>query len=59
MTFQFGQVNEIDSQVDDWTHYVERLDYYFVANDTTNAKKKRAILLYLSLAEEPHSSSEA
>ena len=42
---QFGQVNEFDPQVDDWTHYVERLDYYFVTNDITNAKKKRAVLL--------------
>ena len=42
---QFGQVNEFDPQVDDWTHYVERLDYYFVANDITNAEKKRAVLL--------------
>ena len=42
---QFGQVNEFDPQVDDWTHYVERLDYYFVANDMTNAEKKRAVLL--------------
>ena len=42
---QFGQVIEFDPQVDDWTHYVERLDYYFVANDITKAKKKHAVLL--------------
>ena len=29
----------------EWTHYAERLDSYFVANDTRDAAKKRAILL--------------
>ena len=33
---QFGQVNP---QVDDWMHYMEYLDYYFVANDITNAER--------------------
>ena len=34
-----------NSKVDDWATYMERLQYYFVANDVNDLAKKRAILL--------------
>jgi len=34
-----------NAQVDDWSIYVERLQHYFIANDVTDAGKKRSILL--------------
>lgn len=40
-----GSLSEFDSSKDDWTSYVERVDFYFVANDVTSDAKKRAILL--------------
>ena len=38
-------IGEFDSTREDWTSYTERLAQYFVANDITDAGKKRAILL--------------
>ncbi|ETW97248.1 MAG: hypothetical protein ETSY2_44955 [Candidatus Entotheonella gemina] len=40
-----GTIKPFNSQVDDWPTYIERLQYYFVANDVNDAEKKRAILL--------------
>ena len=40
-----GSLSEFDSTKDDWTSYVERVDFYFIANDVTSEAKKRAILL--------------
>ena len=40
-----GKVDEFDCTKEDWTQYVERLDHFFVANDITDAGKKRAVLL--------------
>ena len=40
-----GTIKQFNPQVDDWPTYVERLQYYFVANDVDDAAKKRAILL--------------
>ena len=40
-----GSLSEFDSTKDDWTSYVERMDFYFIANDVTSDAKKRAILL--------------
>ena len=40
----YGQVSTFDNG-DDWTQYIERLDYYFVANGIEDATKRRAILL--------------
>ena len=34
-----------DSSTEDWTTYTERMKHYFVANDMTDADKKRSILL--------------
>ena len=40
-----GTIQEFDSATEDLTAYSERLEQYFVANDVTDAAKKRAILL--------------
>ena len=40
-----GTIKQFNPQVDDWPTYVERLQYYFVANNVDDAAKKRAILL--------------
>ena len=40
-----GSVSAFEQSKEDWTSYVERLDFYFTANDVTIDVKKRAILL--------------
>ena len=40
-----GTVSAFDPRQEDWIEYVERLELYFLANDITDAVKKRAILL--------------
>ena len=44
-TGMLGRVNKFVSSRDDWPQYVERLEYFFVANGITDAGKKRAVLL--------------
>ena len=39
-----GRLSEYSS-AEDWASYVERMEQYFLANDVTEAAKKRAILL--------------
>ena len=40
-----GTVKEWDSAEEVWTHYIERVKFFFVANDVSTEGKKRAILL--------------
>ena len=40
-----GTVKEWDSVEEDWTHYIERVKFFFAANDVSTERKKRAILL--------------
>ena len=40
-----GTVKEWDSAEEDWTHYIERVKFFFSANDVSMEGKKRAILL--------------
>ncbi len=40
-----GRVSAFDPKLEDWSSYTERLQYYFAANEITNATKKRAILI--------------
>ena len=40
-----GAVSSFDPSTEDWTTYTERMRHYFVANDVTDADKKRSILL--------------
>ena len=41
----FGKVDKFDGSEEEWTQYVECLGHFFVANDITDAGKKRAVLL--------------
>ena len=45
MAAVFGQVGEFVEGDEDWSQYVDRLKHFFVANDVTDAGKKRAIFL--------------
>lgn len=45
MASSHGSITAFDSKKEDWVSYTQRLDYYFVANDVTTDRKKRAILL--------------
>ena len=45
MAAKHGHIAEFNGAHDDWNSYTERLNQYFVANDVTEAGKKRAILL--------------
>ena len=46
MTTAVGKIEPFDpSNGEDWTHYVERLEYYFLANGIQAADKKRAVLI--------------
>ena len=40
-----GQIGAFDPERDDWQSYVERTNFYFIANGITNEGKKKAILL--------------
>ena len=40
-----GTLSDFDSDREDWTSYIERLEQYFEANDVVSAVKQRAILL--------------
>lgn len=40
-----GTATAFDSDIEDWSEYVERLTHYFEANDITSGDKRRAILL--------------
>ena len=40
-----GTITQFVPGEEDWTAYVERLNYYFIANEVTGVAKKRSILL--------------
>eukprot|EP00795_Rhopilema_esculentum_P017021 gene17021-8526_t len=40
-----GQVGPYNEGEEDWACYMERLEQFFIANDITEASKKRAVLL--------------
>ena len=44
MTVKHGSIGEFDNAEEDWETYVERVSLYLVANDITDAAKKRATL---------------
>ena len=41
----YGKVRPFNPKVDDWEVYEEKLRFYLAANDITDAKKQRSILL--------------
>ena len=41
----FGKIEEFSPETGYWIQYTERLEQYFIANDISDASKKRAILL--------------
>ena len=40
-----GSLLPLDPSMEDWTSYMQHMNYYFVANDTADGAKKRSILL--------------
>ena len=46
----FGKIDEFNVK-DDWSQYIERLGYYFSANDITDVSKQKSILLSVVGAE--------
>lgn len=43
----YGTVKDLNSLVDDWPTYIERLEHNFIANDVKDEGKKQSILLCL------------
>ena len=40
-----GKIDEFDPSHEAWATYVERLEFYFIANGIEDPEKKRAVLL--------------
>ena len=40
-----GSLAAFDSTTEEWTEYIERLEFYFAANGITDAEKQRTVLL--------------
>ena len=45
ITAVHGSLAAFDSALEDWTKYIERLQYYFDANGISNTAKQRGLLL--------------
>ena len=45
MTAIHGSLAAFNSNTEEWTEYIERLEFYFAANGITDGAKQRAILL--------------
>ena len=45
MAVVHGSLTAFDSSTEEWTKYVERLEFYFAANGITDAAKQWAVLL--------------
>ena len=41
----FGGIAKYDSEREDWSSYLERIDLFFTANDVTGEAKKKSMLL--------------
>ena len=41
----FGKITEYDPEQEEWGSYIERLEFFFTANDIKDAENKKAILL--------------
>ena len=40
-----GSLAAFDSNTEEWTEYIGRLEFYFIANGITDGAKQRAVLL--------------
>ena len=47
----FGNIEAYDATSEQWSHYIERLDFFFIANDIENYDKKKAVMLSVFGAE--------
>ena len=45
MTAVYGSLAVFDPASEDWTEFIECLQFYFTVNGITDATKKRAVLL--------------
>ena len=46
MATSYGKFDKFDpASGEDWTQYIERMEYYFLANGITSADKQRAVLI--------------
>ena len=45
MATYYGQLSEFDKEKEDWSSYVERLEFFFEANSIEDVNKRKAILL--------------
>ncbi|KAJ8039789.1 hypothetical protein HOLleu_13900 [Holothuria leucospilota] len=43
----FGKLDEFNSEKEEWTQYVEKLNHFFTANDITEETKKQSVFLSL------------
>ena len=67
MAIRYGKLNEFNSSKETWNNFVERLEFFFAANEIDDNDKKKAILLSASSPEtytlclnlcSPHSPAE-
>ena len=47
----FGNIEAYDATSEQWSHYIERLEFFFIANDIENDDKKKAVMLSVCGAE--------
>lgn len=45
MAALFGKLEKFDKSKEDWTQYVERMDFFFAANGIEDAGKKKSVFL--------------
>ena len=45
MAAAFGKVDKFDGSKEEWPQYVERLDFFFQANEIVDVEKERAVFL--------------
>ena len=45
---EFGKMNELNADAEDWVQHMERLGQYLIANDIEDADRQWAVLLRAS-----------
>ena len=46
-----GNIEAYDANSEQWSHYIERLEFFFIANDITTNDRKKAVILSVCGAE--------